>query len=725
MLRHALVLLASASFAAGLVAPASVIAAPTARYSYSPANPVAGQTMMFDGSASSCDRTPCSYRWQDDGPDGPGGANTALGTGIRVSHIFLQAGAKYVRLTVTNRRRRSSSIVKTINVAAPLPSPAPACSDGQDNDADGRTDYPADPGCDSPQDGTESPDPPPADTDRALNRPATASSHEQPPLYEPRLAIDGDPATRWSSNYVDGQWWQVDLGGYYAVERVELNWEVAYALSYRIQVSDNGLVFTTVASPTISAAGHHVHSFAPTRARYVRVLGVTRATPWGISLFDAEVYGQPTDTPPLPRPPQCSDGVDNTDPEDTLVDLADPGCAGAADDDETDPPPPPPNPQVGLAQPDGGPNYYGRFSNPLPTTPDYFPIGVWGAYKQNEQVNRDLDAAAGLNTYVWLADPCNTAPAIRADGRFRVIHNQGENRSCIGPETAGWMLPDEIDMSEGPSACNGTLQNILNGLPQDGRFRYTNYGKGVIFWETDAQAACFVNKQDVTSDDIYWLSDTNSCTSSSEGPRFFNLPAPLPDSICRRPANYGHTVDKMRRLDAMDGERQPIWNFVETAQQGNRKPLAPEIRAAVWHSLIAGARGIIYFQHAWAGTCAGDHHTIRSNCEGTRQVVVDTNAQVKSLAPVLNAPTVSSGTSSSGPVRAMVKWQGGSFYVFAGSTGAAGTGTVSIPCVGNATAARLGEAGSVPVTSGSFTDSFADRNSVHIYRLDGGSRCGL
>ena len=41
---------------------------------------------------------------------------------------------------------------------------------------DGRTDHPADPGCNSPQDGTESPDPPPGDTDRALNRPATASS---------------------------------------------------------------------------------------------------------------------------------------------------------------------------------------------------------------------------------------------------------------------------------------------------------------------------------------------------------------------------------------------------------------------------------------------------------------------------------------------------------------------------------------------------------------------
>lgn len=54
-----------------------------------------------------------------------------------------------------------------------------------------------------------------------------------------------------------------------------------------------------------------------------------------------------TDPPPPPPSPQCSDGVDNADPEDALVDLADPGCASASDNDETDPPPPPPPPPPG------------------------------------------------------------------------------------------------------------------------------------------------------------------------------------------------------------------------------------------------------------------------------------------------------------------------------------------------------------------------------------------
>jgi hypothetical protein len=41
------------------------------------------------------------------------------------------------------------------------PEPAPQCSDLQDNDGDGLIDFPADPGCESPTDDSESPDPPP------------------------------------------------------------------------------------------------------------------------------------------------------------------------------------------------------------------------------------------------------------------------------------------------------------------------------------------------------------------------------------------------------------------------------------------------------------------------------------------------------------------------------------------------------------------------------------
>jgi hypothetical protein len=146
----------------------------------------------------------------------------------------------------------------------------------------------------------------------------------------------------------------------------------------------------------------------------------------------------------------------------------------------------------------------------------------------------------------------------------------------------------------------------------------------------------------------------------------------------------------------------------------------------VWHSIIAGARGIVYFDHNFgSGSCGGS--VIAGSCYAdTRAALKSTNAQIMQLAPVLNAPTATSGTSSSSSVRAMVKWSGGHFYVFAGSrNNVASTGTVTIPCVGDATAVRLGETGSVPVSGGTLSDAFADGNAVHIYRIDGGSSCGL
>jgi hypothetical protein len=383
---------------------------------------------------------------------------------------------------------------------------------------------------------------------------------------------------------------------------------------------------------------------------------------------------------------------------------------------------------VTLRQVDGGPGYYGQFSNALPTAASYFPIGVWGSYNHT-QANRDLDAAAGLNLYVWAADNIFMSQ-IRSDGRFRVIQDEG-NRSGVGSETAGWLLGDEIDMCCGPPGYIGgngynMLTSTLASLPSDGRARYANYGKGVMFWQTDAQAQRFVNEfQQLISNDVYWFTDPNE--RSRQGYRLA--------------AAYGWTVDRMRALDAMDrrpwedaGGRKPIWNFVETgwpftesAAQGGRAITGPEIRAAVWHSLIAGARGIIYFQHSFGGPRTGDHHTIRSNSEGTRPAVTAVNAQVKSLAPVLNAPTVEGLVSSSPGLRTLAKWQGGRFWVFAGRTqnGGQTSNTINLPCVGSATAAVDGEGRTVPLTAGRLTDSFADGNAIHIYRIDGGSSCGL
>ena len=49
--------------------------------------------------------------------------------------------------------------------------------------------------------------------------------------------------------------------------------------------------FTDAATVSNGAAGWKLTTFTAVSARYVRVLGVTRATPYGISFWDANVFG--------------------------------------------------------------------------------------------------------------------------------------------------------------------------------------------------------------------------------------------------------------------------------------------------------------------------------------------------------------------------------------------------------------------------------------------------
>lgn len=82
-------------------------------------------------------------------------------------------------------------------------------------------------------------------TDLALNKAATASSVDNPG-NTPQNAVDGNPDTRWSSNYTDNQWIEVDLGAVVTFNRFVLLWELAYAATFTIQVSNDGSTWSDV-----------------------------------------------------------------------------------------------------------------------------------------------------------------------------------------------------------------------------------------------------------------------------------------------------------------------------------------------------------------------------------------------------------------------------------------------------------------------------------------------
>jgi len=106
--------------------------------------------------------------------------------------------------------------------------------------------------------GTSLPTPQPTPTggagNLALEKPVTVSSIESTE-YPANNAVDGEISTRWSSRFSDPQWIQVDLGDIYNINRVVLNWEASYGVTYIIQVSSNGSDWQTIYSTTSGDGG--------------------------------------------------------------------------------------------------------------------------------------------------------------------------------------------------------------------------------------------------------------------------------------------------------------------------------------------------------------------------------------------------------------------------------------------------------------------------------------
>ncbi|MFK0000761.1 hypothetical protein [Paenarthrobacter sp. NPDC090522] len=403
----------------------------------------------------------------------------------------------------------------------------------------------------------------------------------------------------------------------------------------------------------------------------------------------------------------------------------------------TAPQPEPTHPAGTALRPvDGGPGFYGQFRNPLPTDPGYFPVGVWfESALEKDYVAKDL--AAGLNTYVVLT-PDSDMELIKSSGMYAIPTYPAGTAS-------GFALGDEVDMWAGggdgawsgkypgegticvpeQAKCGYTVQGQLRAAAPPGTMVYANYGKGVTFWLSDEQSQRFIRQyQDLVSADNYWFTDPNIC-AKTEGGAINGYLRDLTPAECRLAANYGWTVERIRQLT---GGNQPVWAFVEAGHPFEDSPAAatitgPQLRAAVWSSLIHGARGIVYFNHSFGGDCVTQH--VLRDCPGdVRPAVTAVNHQIKQLAPVLNAPFLDGAATASGPVDVATKLHNGQVYVFSGAnTQAAGQATFHLAC-GGSTAVVIDENRTLPVTDGTFTDSFADGNAVHLYRIEGGTSCG-
>ncbi|MBS2962906.1 glycoside hydrolase family 3 C-terminal domain-containing protein [Actinocrinis puniceicyclus] len=133
------------------------------------------------------------------------------------------------------------------------------------------------------------------DANIALGAEATASS-AQGADTPASAAVDGDPATRWSSAWSDPQWLQVDLGANAAISGFSTQWEAAFATAYHIEVSSDATTWSQVYATTSGAGGTESVSVpSGTTGRYVRLTGTARTSingaQYGYSIYEFQVLG--------------------------------------------------------------------------------------------------------------------------------------------------------------------------------------------------------------------------------------------------------------------------------------------------------------------------------------------------------------------------------------------------------------------------------------------------
>jgi len=351
--------------------------------------------------------------------------------------------------------------------------------------------------------------------------------------------------------------------------------------------------------------------------------------------------------------------------------------------------------------------------------PEYFPIAVWLQSPSNAAKYK----ANGINLFIGVhqgltLDKLNNFKA--AGMKFICSQNEFALDHLDESLIYGWMHGDEPDNAQWNSTTNKYDPCINPGLIIDdyeeiiendpSRPVYLNLGRGVAYTTWGGRGVCtgdtnmykvsydgYLKGCDIASFDIYPVNSKEKDVQD----------------------NLWYVARGIENLRRWSDYEKPVWCWIETTrinENPGRKPTPAEVKSEVWMAITHGASGIGYFCHSFypsfkeAGLLQ-DFEMINA--------VKKINAQIKSLAAVLNSPdttgiaTISSSISSV-PVHIMTKHYDNNNYIFAvamrpGQTEA--TFDINV----DKEVEVLGENRKIQAVNGKFTDDFADYG-VHIYK---------
>lgn len=404
---------------------------------------------------------------------------------------------------------------------------------------------------------------------------------------------------------------------------------------------------------------------------------------------------------------------------------------------------------------EGGSAYWSQFAKADAagwSDPSFFPIAVFLVKPEGFAGHGAALAALGVN--VAMAVEHQTPISDLTDHMFVLANpdnpytspaEEGWDTSEIGsdPNVVGWFLCDEPDIGLGGFigtddefgwlAALQALAATSRGL-SDGRFVFTNFSNGIYntFWSTNTFFD-MVAEVDASSVDMYAYTRPSLNVGYGQSVEWTDLGGTEANSISS--AAYGWQA--MRMGFYQPAVRKPYWVFVETKmpyldEVGSRVILYAQIEGAVWSAIVNEARGVAYFQHNGfypGGLPVNDPNTGAAHCEagyslveceqGLRDAVTAINAKIASLAPVINTQSRAYSWGASG-ISTMTKLHGGFIYLFASVGIAATTGskTFTLPSLATGTAVEvIGESRSVSISGGSFSDSFPNEYTHHVYRI--------
>jgi hypothetical protein len=346
-------------------------------------------------------------------------------------------------------------------------------------------------------------------------------------------------------------------------------------------------------------------------------------------------------------------------------------------------------------------------SSALSADPNFFPITVWS---QSNVASAVRYKAIGVNIFVGLYNSTRAQDlaTLKSNG-MRVIPEQNSvGLKWANDDTVvGWLQQDEPDNAQ-PDG-RGTYRPCIPATEMTDRYNrlkaadplkrpvLLNLGRGVADPTWVGRGSCagqsdyskYMDAGDIIGFAVYPINDNLSITSISDG------------------------VDNLRRWS--NGQK-PIIAVLETTRiDAGIKPTPEQTKAEVWLALTHGATGIMYFTHQFrpfieAGLLADP---------AMAWAVEKLNGQLKSLAPVLNLPTLTGTATATGSRRldlSSKSYRGDTYIFVVNSNSEENTATITVPRIASGTVEVIDENRTISLSDNKFEDEFA-AYAVHIYKI--------